>query len=695
MRQTDTTEKKAYMNFVYAYLKRHDEILNGQDIEDLLAAPRGLVSFFEDDEHKKVHSGLTKPTAPLDPTIIKIQETFGIPILYNTFRDAFKANNENYTVFSDRKNIGSIITSNPLLALSPKRKPEDLKEGLYRRNEEQSEPQLSSDTQPEKPMIVLFTGMSGIEINSCLTKFIGEYREFKKDPTKKAILIKLDTELENVFYEANTSEPRTRQAWVNLILHKSYPHLEKYWKTAFSRILEKVNEIKRTNPGACIFVNLHSCYFHNKTQEYISLINIDELRKLEPKLIVTLIDDIYEIHHRLTKSGGIYHDEKNSSKTEMILRHLRLLDWRSKETMMSRFLANQLNCRNYVFAVKHSYETLYNLLYEDKKTAYLSHPITEVRRLEKLGKTKEAEQIKAEITDVSQELGFQFTTFLPTTIDEYRITTATQIQHKVGQGNIERRDYHAVLSSRWEDEKYKHPHEILYRPCEFSDENELWQKTPPETIDEEINQLLAALADVISDQVTTRDYTLVEQSDILVIYRPLFNGNASGGVQEEFHYYTMLQSDLENAPVCFIYCPQEDIDKYYIKEFNERITYHLIKTKNLSQSGDSFKGITERECAKLLEAGRLEGLILDVFIDVLDNHNLALSIVNTKTPLGRNNIADFKNTFVTELLKSYTVVDTYKNKATYFVNEKMTVSAFCSRINETFKTSSYGNEHIS
>lgn len=523
-------------------------------------------------------------------------------------------------------------------------------------------------------MVILFTGMSGIETNSCLEKFIREFREFKKSQGSSPILIKLESIIKEVFYEDHPSESPSNQAWVDLILQQSYPLLEKYWGIAFDRILTEVNAVIAGNPETTIFINLHCCYFHNKTQEYIALMNIESVRKLNPKLIVTLIDDVYEIYYRLTKIGGIYHGS-NTTKTEMILRHLRLLDWRSKETMMSRFLAKQLNCKNYLLAVKHSYQTLYNLVIENKTTMYLSHPISEVRRLEKAGRKQDADLIMNEISHISTELSFHFTTFLPTTIDEFRISS-----NIIKEGGAEKREFHPHLTPRWEADKYLSQNEILYINSNFSDVNELWQATIPEKTDYEINQLLAALADVITDQVTTRDYTLVEQSDLIVLYRPIFNGNASRGVQEEFHYYTALQKDRENPSVCFIYCPQEDIDQYYIKEFNERMLHHLHETKLLTQTSRKFNGITSDECAKLLNAGRSDALILDVLIEVMNDHDITFSITNNKTPLSKDKVSLFKKEFIEELLKSYTVVDDYKQNATFFESNRKTSQEFCDTI---------------
>ncbi|MGH2648910.1 MAG: hypothetical protein ACRDE8_15135, partial [Ginsengibacter sp.] len=272
-------------------------------------------------------------------------------------------------------------------------------------------------------MVVLITGMSGIKINESLTKFAVEYKEFKAGGSQYhnlPLIIKIDSEIEKVYTE-KTSEPIAKRIWINKILLLPYSEFKNYWNEAIDKVIDIVAKEKDSR---YIFINLHSCYFHNRTQEYLSLLDLKKLEVLQPKLMITFIDDIFDIHQRLNELGGIYHDYSTASQTDLILRYFSLLDWRSKETMMSKFVANQLGKAHYVLAVKHRYVTFFNLVFKhDKiKKAYLSHPITEVRRLEKENSMR-AKEIKDEILHLENSLSNIFTTFLPTTIDEYRIYT--------------------------------------------------------------------------------------------------------------------------------------------------------------------------------------------------------------------------------------------------------------------------------
>ena len=441
-------------------------------------------------------------------------------------------------------------------------------------------------------MVIMFTGMSGIKITESLSRFCSEYKEFKTGGSipeeNRPVIIKLDAEIEGVYYDKNPKQPITKRLWINKILFLPYSVFEEYWNAAFDNVESKIKEIKAKNPNRYIFLNLHACYFHNKTQEYISLINIEKLQKVNPIKIITIIDDIFDIHERLEELGGIYHDYSDASPTELILRYMRLLDWRSKETMMSKFIARQIKkdekleicIDHFLFAAKHSFETLYNLIYKKSfKTVYLSHPITEVRRLEKKNKIEEVGAIKNEINKISNSLTQAFTTFLPTTIDEYRIFNAPST---TGIKNENAKVFKAVLTDRWDPDKYKIQNDFLFKISGFNEKNNLWRKIEEikdDQLDAGTNYLLSNLANFIKDQVTTRDYSMVEQSEILVIYRPLFNGNKSSGVEQEFQYYKSLK-EKNDMYHCFIYCPLKDTYKFYTEQLTNKVKYHLEQTKH-------------------------------------------------------------------------------------------------------------------
>lgn len=527
-------------------------------------------------------------------------------------------------------------------------------------------------------MVVLVTGMSGIKIIESLTKFSTEYTEFKAGGThidNAPIIIKLDSEIEKAYTE-NTSEPIIKRIWINKILLLPYSEFKNCWNIAVDRVIKTVKEIKAKGNNRYIFINLHSCYFHNRTQEYLSLLDLKKIKELDPQIVITFIDDIFDIHQRLNELGGIYHDYATANQTQMILRYFSLLDWRSKETMMSKFVATQLEKPHYVLAVKHSYTTLFNLVFKEKqfKKAYLSHPITEVRRLEKEN-DPQTQRIKNEIDQLENSLSKIFTTFSPTTIDEYRIYT--EVKPKTNSTKQEK-IYFSILTKRWDEEKYASQDDFLYRVSGFAGENSLWikDKTQIEQ-DPEINQLLSALSSRISNQVTTRDYTLVEQSEVLIIYRPLFNGNASGGVQEEFRYYNELEKKL-----CFILCPIDDTNKFYTKQLNYQIKYHVEQTKRLRiKNGLSFLEFDHEiwndiDPAILDSKEKLSEFIEDKF----DNKIEFAEFSEDRVPLGPDELSDFKISFAENLLNSFSLLKKYKEKSCTKIDEPLTIDQWVTTI---------------
>ena len=527
-------------------------------------------------------------------------------------------------------------------------------------------------------MVILFTGMSGIGIKTSLKNYINVHKHHSMGLSKeKPVFISVEEEIEAAFFNLNKSKPRSKSAWLNLILTESYPNLERFWKIAVDNVIKQVNEYYKKVPDRLIFINLHVAYYHNKTQEYFSLVFIKKLQTLKPKMIVTLIDDIYEIHERLTSPGCIYHDSPNPICIELITRYHCLLNWRAKEIMMSRFIANQLGCKNFVLAVKHSYGTLSKLI-EGKPRMYLSHPISEVRRLEKAKKYPTAKKIRDEITSISEELSEEFTVFLPTTIDEFRIY-GEKVKSPSGEVLEEKYQLHPLLTKRWDSEFYNKPESLLYLKSGFADNNNLWQKELEEKSAH--HEVLKNLADLISDQVTTRDYTLVEQSDAIVIYRPIFNGNASGGVKEEHNYFMKLKEDLKTKSHCFIYCPAVDINLYMVREFEARLQNEICETKTLSvPPRKQFKNLSPHEISTLIKAKMNQSLVLDVLNEVIDNHDITINVQDSKSPLGKNKILIFKEEFVNEFLRSLSVVSDYETNATLFCSDSITIEDFVKRI---------------
>jgi len=524
---------------------------------------------------------------------------------------------------------------------------------------------------------IIITGIPGVNIEKCLEKFV----VYCKKEGKSVFVYHLDKEIESIFLGSRRVDNIGR-VWEEEILITNYPKLHEIWNRAFKTISEKINQKRSENPEVTILLKIHACYFHEKHEEYITLIDFSQFALLDqkPAKIITLIDDIYEIYHRLIELGGCYYRARETGEKQMVFRLLHLLEWRAMEIVLSRNSANQLKLAHYAFATKHSLETFSKLIFDNRcnNKVYLSHPITEVRKLERNNRKDEAKKIMKEITEISEKLSLEYTTFLPTTIDELRIRFV---------GTIKEKKFLPALDKRWENELYNNPEKFLYIKSGFEDTNKLWKSSVDELEECKERTFLEVLANTIINQVTVRDYTLVGQSEILVMYRPLFNGSSSVGTQQEFDYYKQYRIDTNNDNLSFIYCPRCDIEQFCINQFEGRIKADV----NFVSSGDksTFK-LSQKEVEILLIACEnrdsidFKKQILLVLHSALDNPSLNLSMKDRDIsgPLSQNEIQSNKDDFVQIYVeKDLSVINAYEKTSAWFGAEVMTIDKLYYKIN--------------
>src|SRR5439155_84452 len=104
----------------------------------------------------------------------------------------------------------------------------------------------------------------------------------------------------------------------------------------------------------------------------------------EADLVVTFIDDIYDIRSRLSSPSGLLAPKLSGTPEllDIILKLFLILDWRAFEITLSERVADAASKNDHcVFAVKHPLRTLNALFYERKKRIYLSHHISQLRRM--------------------------------------------------------------------------------------------------------------------------------------------------------------------------------------------------------------------------------------------------------------------------------------------------------------------------
>ena len=277
--------------------------------------------------------------------------------------------------------------------------------------------------------------------------------------------------------------------------------------------LEKINTIERTffrigkqiveNEAEHVFLDIHLCCLYQS--HFFPPIYSANLRELDPLsdaqiTVVTLIDDVYNIWKNLKIR------EEQYPKTRLRLREI--LAWRSIEQLQAEAVAfhytsEDRQIKNYLFAVRHPFESLYNLLFTEKPLClYLSFPITNTRNHP--NRVEDINRFRKTMYEFASELGVVI--FDPVTIDELAL------QFAISDGE----NYVLNAENRW-------PLEITL----LVNEPDWPIKIPKNEVDE-------AQTD-IGNNIRPRDFKLIDDSIFTIVYRKNFGG-LSRGVSEEINY---------------------------------------------------------------------------------------------------------------------------------------------------------------
>ena len=152
----------------------------------------------------------------------------------------------------------------------------------------------------------------------------------------------------------------------------------------------------------------------------------------------------------------------------------------------------------------------------------------------------------------------------------------------------------------------------------------------------------------IGFQVTKRDFSLVEQSKYLIVFRPVFNGNISNGVQEEKEYHFKLFETLKSFQKkttrpsnIFMYCPKDDIIKLIEIQIQKRISY-LLENNLISFKDAQLKNVTttnqqiERIYTNVISANkndekRFKDNLCTIFSEIFVSNYINLKIEKIKS----------------------------------------------------------------
>ena len=302
------------------------------------------------------------------------------------------------------------------------------------------------------------------------------------------------------------------------------------WHDAWEQFLEDHPADNDVN----VIVALHGVLVRNIYGVRAVLI-IDDLRRYHPTHVVTLIDDVY-VSWQSTHDRAQEHQYKGTPTVDQ------LLEGRRCELMVGDLVAQHVlgsRRKNIVLAVRHPARLLDRILFGDPtrlRVVYLSFPISDPRSEQRRGSRGGVNEVNAFLREATNyerarhTLGF----FCPLAIDELPLIHTSELGHEEGPVEFD-------TTERWNVEDF------------FSDRLDIQLADPSTAVLHLPREEVSNAAGMIRADVGRRDYRLVEQADVLLVYNPVFRGAVSKGVQNEIRYANDLR-----VPVHIYQAPEHD-----------------------------------------------------------------------------------------------------------------------------------------
>ncbi len=312
------------------------------------------------------------------------------------------------------------------------------------------------------------------------------------------------------------------------------------WRRAGLSIAEQLEAIDPRHS----LIAAHLTYYTSGRQ--FSLIDVPTIRRWRPDCIITLVDDMLDIHAAMQRRDADQH-------TNFRLRLREILAWRTAEIAMSDLLARNLyeqrGVPHYVVGVKHPAEMLYRLIFARRQypLVYSSFPITAVRY---------DADLRATIDDIRRELHRRFIVFDPLTLDEGTPQVLAKAQAAVA---------HNVSEITICDHEARWPLTLTGTLSEGR------PPTYPMTLDP---QEALEVWDDLENQIRHRDLTMVEQAQCVAGYRITMGGRLSTGMYSELMY---ASHTAEPARPVLMYADASDngLEHPFLRNFNHRTFYSI------------------------------------------------------------------------------------------------------------------------
>jgi len=398
----------------------------------------------------------------------------------------------------------------------------------------------------EQKDIIIFTGQSGINIDSCISRLANDGLQYKFFAIDK-IMSQLSGQ---EFTDILGMPPKIQ---------------ESLWTDAFQDFLKTSSA--KVEKDRYVFLTFHACYFHQRYKAFISPVNLSELMKLKDriKMVIMFIDDCYDIYRRLTEDDQMYDYVMKLEPFDALLQSItnisNLLIWREVENAFSRKIGQLLNVPPiYCISVKHPSFLVSRLIkraQSELKILYLSHPISAIRKTGYERTSAFPTELNALIQEVLKYENMIL--FIPDAIDEYRIKFDSKSDKYIPEFM---EGWPLPFEDQW---LCGHLSEKLQGVNPLNPRNFPFSKAE-ENIQSSISSSLKMLISRIVDQVNARDRTLVEQSkDGVLVFRPYWAAFVPTGVEEEMKYnYDLKARYGETERRAYLMSTHEDTGKWRI-----------------------------------------------------------------------------------------------------------------------------------
>ena len=321
------------------------------------------------------------------------------------------------------------------------------------------------------------------------------------------------------------------------------------WLKAWGVLTE--NHLSEELEDEAIILSIHGV-ITRKNYGIRSPINIQKIMEtFRPTMIITLIDDVYLLWYRTTERAK----EFGFLGTPTLAQ---LLETRRAEIFLGDLIAKQAAGPNdliphYVLSIWHPARVMDRLIFNEQNLVigYMSFPISRPRKAEREGDSTVITELNDYFKEISdfEARNPNVTFFCPLCIDELPLVMNELPTQHTGDKSVST----FSTSMRWQvTDFYKDTH-LLTDPSKVPDEICIPSKQ------------IELAEGFIREDVTTRDYRLVAQSDFLAVMNPVIkNSSVARGVRNE-----IMAAMIENKQIHVFQDTKHDPEDKFGKEYSD------------------------------------------------------------------------------------------------------------------------------